>query len=304
MRPKCWGVRTATGLLAGLVLLAGCGNGGGGTSEPPATGTVSGQVTAAGSGVAGATLTLTQGGTTRTAASSATGGYTFTAVTAGSWTVGITPPAGFALAGGQAASVPLTVAGGATATANFALVSTLSSIRASVSANGQPRENVTLRLFDAGATTARATQLTNASGVTLFVSLAPGSFDVEVVVPSGFELASGEVARKGVTTTAGAEAAIAFALEAEDAGDIVVIELDGVSFQPADVTIDAGTTVRWIYRSGGPHTVTPDGHSAWTEVDLTTPNQTFEHTFSSTGTYDYYCSPHRTAGMTGVIRVQ
>ncbi|MBR9990702.1 MAG: carboxypeptidase regulatory-like domain-containing protein [Gemmatimonadetes bacterium] len=291
-------------LLSLLTLLAACSGGSGGTSEPTLTGTVAGQVTASGAGVPGATLTLSQGGTSRTATSSAAGAYSFAAVAAGAWTVAIAAPAGFGLATGQAASVPVTVTGGATATANFALASTLSSIRASVTAASQPRSNVTVRLYDAGATTARATQTTNASGVATFAALTPAAFDVEVVVPSGFELASGEVARKQVTTTAGAEAAVAFALESTSSGNVVEVELNGTSFQPSAVTVAVGTTVRWIYRSGGPHTVTPDGHTTWSEADLNTEGQTFEHTFAATGTYAYYCSPHRGAGMTGVITVQ
>ena len=76
------------------------------------------------------------------------------------------------------------------------------------------------------------------------------------------------------------------------------VELTGTSFLPADITVAVGTTVRWIYRSGGPHTVTPDGHTRWNEVSLTTAGQTFEHTFTTAGVFNYYCSPHRAAGIT------
>ena len=196
-----------------LATAACSGSDGGGTTDPPVTGTVSGQVTAAGAGVPGATLTLSQGASSRTAASSGAGAYSFAAVAAGSWTLGITAPAGFALAAGQAASVPVTVTAGQTATANFTLTQT------------------------------------------------PGT-------------------------------------------QVVEVELSGASFAPADVTVAVGTTVRWIYRSGGPHTVTPDGHTLWSEATLTTNGQTFEHTFTGTGVFDYYCDPHRGAGMTGVVRVQ
>ena len=301
-----FGTAAASSLAAVLVLsTAVCsGSDGGGTTDPPTTGTVSGQVTAAGAGVAGATLTLSQGANNRTATSSGTGAYSFAAVAAGSWTLGITAPAGFTLAAGQAASVPVTVSGGQTTTANFALTSTVSSIRATVTASGQPRSGVTINLYDAGAAATRATQATSATGVAVFTALPPAGYDVEVVPPGGFQLAAGESAKKLVTTTGGAEAAVGFVLAPTPGAQVVEVELTGTSFAPADITVAVGTTVRWIYRSGGPHTVTPDGHTVWSEASLTTSGQTFEHTFTSTGVFNYYCDPHRGAGMTGVVRVQ
>ena len=296
---------SAAGFAAILGLgMAACSGGGGGTTDPPATGTVSGQVTASGTGVPGATLTLSQGASSRTATSSAAGAYSFAAVAAGSWTVGITAPAGFALAAGQAASVPVTVTGGQTVTANFVLASTLSSIRATVTASGQGRSNVTVNLYDADAATTRATETTNTSGVAVFGALPAAGYDVEVVPPGGFQLAAGETAKKRVTTTTGAEASVGFTLAPVPGAEIREVELSGTSFVPADITVAVGTTVRWIYRSGGPHTVTPDGHTRWTEATLTSPGQTFEHTFTTAGVFNYYCSPHRAGGMTGVVRVQ
>lgn len=285
------------------LLFAACGSDGG-TTDPVVTGTVSGQVSAGPTGVSGATLTLAQGGATRTTTSSAAGAYSFAAVSAGAATVSIEAPAGFALATGQSVSTAVNVAGGQTATANFALVSTLSSIRARVSASGAGVQGVTVRLYDADAAASRATQTTNATGVAQFASLTPGPFDVEIVTPSGFELAAGETAKKRVTTTAATQAEIEFGLVAQAPGNVVVVELVGMTFSPADITVAPGTTVRWIYRNGGPHTVTPTGHTQWSEAALTTPNQTFEHTFTTVGTYNYHCVPHQASGMTGVVRVQ
>src|SRR5690606_4714467 len=129
-------------------------------------------------------------------------------------------------------------------------------------------------------------------------------YDVEVTVPAGFELGAGEEARKRVTTTSGAVATVGFELEPIPGAQGVEVELIGSSFSPSNVTIPAGATVRWIYRSGGPHTVTPDGHATWTSATLTTAGQTFEHTFTAAGSFAYYCDPHRSIGMTGVVTVQ
>ena len=87
--------------------------------------------------------------------------------------------------------------------------------------------------------------------------------------------------------------------------EVTVINLtSGLQFSPSDVTISAGTTVRWVNQSSLTHTVTPDGHSEWTRWETTSSGQTFEHTFSTTGVFEYFCEPHVSQGMTGVIRVQ
>jgi plastocyanin len=292
--------RAASLILALITAVAACSGGdGGGTTEPPVNGTVSGQVSVSGAGVQGATLTLTQGATTRTATSSAAGAYSFSAVPAGSWTVAITVPAGFALATGQAASVPVTVTGGQTSTVNFALAA--GTVSGEVSASGDGVQGATLTLSQ-GATSRTATS--SAAGAYSFSAVPAGAWTVEITVPTGFELATGQAESVPVTVTAGQTATANFELTALPGAQVREVELIGMSFVPATVTIAAGTTVRWINRSGGPHTVTPDGHTEWTSVNMTTANQTFEHTFDTAGTYAYYCDPHRTGGMTGVITVQ
>jgi glucose/arabinose dehydrogenase len=101
------------------VLFKAPGSGGGGEEPPPVTGTITGTVTNQGTGtpVSGATVTLTPGGTTGTTA--ANGTYTFTGVTAGSYTVSASVGSGGACGGGGA-SAPVTVAAG-TSTVNLAL---------------------------------------------------------------------------------------------------------------------------------------------------------------------------------------
>jgi plastocyanin len=83
-------------------------------------GVVSGTVTEAGTGVAGATLQLSRtGAPARNATSSATGAYQFDQVEVGTWSLVITPPEGFNISGAGTATV--TVTANATATANFQL---------------------------------------------------------------------------------------------------------------------------------------------------------------------------------------
>lgn len=84
---------------------------------------------------------------------------------------------------------------------------------------------------------------------------------------------------------------------------LVQISLLADSFSRTNVLVEAGTTVRWTAQTPG-HTITPDGHSEWERVEITEVGQTFEHTFDTPGTYDYFCEPHLALGMTGVIRVE
>lgn len=107
-------------LIAALTLIA-CG-GSSPTDGPPQTqtGTVSGTVTADGAPVPGASLELTRAGApNRSATSAANGTYQFTQVPTGTWTLSITPPAGFTVSG--ASSSPVSVTANQTATADFQL---------------------------------------------------------------------------------------------------------------------------------------------------------------------------------------
>jgi len=84
-------------------------------------------------------------------------------------------------------------------------------------------------------------------------------------------------------------------------------------FVPAKTTICSGDTVKWTNNKGGPHNVVFDEDAIPSGVDqesismedqLGEEGDTFSMKFSTTGTYEYYCEPHRGAGMNGVLVVQ
>jgi plastocyanin len=102
-----------------ITLLAACSGGTG--SNPPVSGesgSVTGTVTASGSGVAGATVAL-PGSAAQT--TDAAGKFTFENVKTGSYNLTVTLPAGYALGNGEAASKPVTVGAGQAATVNWTL---------------------------------------------------------------------------------------------------------------------------------------------------------------------------------------
>jgi plastocyanin len=80
----------------------------------------------------------------------------------------------------------------------------------------------------------------------------------------------------------------------------------GNRFDPANVTIPAGTTVTWRWVSGF-HNVMPTGSPTFTGngAPISAPT-TFSQTFTSPGTYLYFCVVHGTpsSGMRGTIVVQ
>ena len=77
-------------------------------------------------------------------------------------------------------------------------------------------------------------------------------------------------------------------------------------FEPASVTVPAGTTVTWKWVSGF-HNVMPTGTPTFTGNGApVSPPTTFSQTFSTPGTYLYFCVVHGTpsSGMRGTIVVQ
>ena len=90
--------------------------------------------------------------------------------------------------------------------------------------------------------------------------------------------------------------------------ETVVVGPDGdLRFDPAELQVGTGSTVRWRWDSGG-HTVTvrsqPDG-ADWqaTGQQVRSAGHAHTHTFDVAGTYEYVCVPHESAGMTGSVVV-
>jgi plastocyanin len=78
---------------------------------------------------------------------------------------------------------------------------------------------------------------------------------------------------------------------------VVEIRLtENLRFDPADIVIPRGTTVRWINAAAIFHTITPDNASqsgVWTRRTISGAGETFTHSFGAAGqTYTYHCEPH------------
>ena len=116
---------------------------------------------------------------------------------------------------------------------------------------------------------------------------------------------------------------------AEPAGAVVEVKMTGngtsiAAFEPNKVSVKAGTTVRFINVSGGPHNIAfyadsiPKGGAAVLKKGmpnamgdlmgpfLTQPNEKYDVSFTGApaGVYKGYCLPHVALGMHIAITVQ
>ncbi|HEY9647631.1 MAG TPA: plastocyanin [Chroococcidiopsis sp.] len=78
-----------------------------------------------------------------------------------------------------------------------------------------------------------------------------------------------------------------------------------LAFDPANLTVTAGDTVKWVNNKLPPHNIIFEGDSTKSHDQLLfSPGESYEVTFDTPGTYNYYCAPHRGAGMAGKITVE
>ncbi|RLM84059.1 halocyanin domain-containing protein [Halobellus sp. Atlit-38R] len=74
-------------------------------------------------------------------------------------------------------------------------------------------------------------------------------------------------------------------------------------YGPAAVRVSTGTTVVWEWSGrGGPHDVVAEDGSFSSE-QMNGSGHTYTQTFEESGVVKYYCTPHRTLGMKGVVVV-
>lgn len=74
------------------------------------------------------------------------------------------------------------------------------------------------------------------------------------------------------------------------ADSMVEITIDNFTFAPGTITIEPGTTVKWLNRDDIPHTVV-EKSLAFRSKALDT-DDSFSHQFNEVGEIDYFCSLH------------
>tara|TARA_Y100001968_G_scaffold187355_1_gene171743 strand:- start:9837 stop:10196 length:360 start_codon:yes stop_codon:yes gene_type:complete len=78
-----------------------------------------------------------------------------------------------------------------------------------------------------------------------------------------------------------------------------------LAFEPSSINIGSGDTIKFVNNKLAPHNAVFEGNDDLSHPDLAfAPGESWERTFSTAGTYDFYCEPHRGAGMVGKVVVQ
>jgi plastocyanin len=74
------------------------------------------------------------------------------------------------------------------------------------------------------------------------------------------------------------------------------------TFRPANMTVNAGSTVRWVNADDYPHNIEFTNKAFSTSTYLLGATQSFSQRFDHAGTYDYACLIH--PSMQGTITVE
>ncbi len=89
-------------------------------------------------------------------------------------------------------------------------------------------------------------------------------------------------------------------------GTVHQVDMVGLAFVPDTLSINEGDSVLWVNTSALVHTTTsgtggvPNGY--W-DSGLMSPNDSFAFHFDSAGSFPYFCIPHWTLGMVGLVTV-
>lgn len=77
------------------------------------------------------------------------------------------------------------------------------------------------------------------------------------------------------------------------------VRISGFAFNPSNLTVSIGETVKWINDDSVAHTVTSDGNFRSGELKT---GDSYEFRFATPGIYDYSCSIH--PSMKGTVLVK
>lgn len=66
--------------------------------------------------------------------------------------------------------------------------------------------------------------------------------------------------------------------------------IEGNTFRPSTITVTAGTTITWTNKDGVNHTVTST--TGLFDSGSISSNGNYPHTFTTAGTFPYYCTIH------------
>jgi len=98
-----------------------------------------------------------------------------------------------------------------------------------------------------------------------------------------------------------AAAALVLTVGLAHAGEVVEVSIEKMKFEPQQIKIKPGTTVKWVNNEKR------NNHSIWfqkegfPESERFFPGESWQRSFEKPGVYPYICGPH--PEMTGVVEV-
>ncbi|MEO5510976.1 MAG: carboxypeptidase regulatory-like domain-containing protein [Longimicrobiales bacterium] len=281
-----------------------------GTTDASARGTITGRVVdtdSSNGGVRGATLQLSNaaGASQQAVTTNASGAFEVGNLVPGTWTLQLNAPPNLLFAADETGHRSVTVAASSTST----VVTDIQLARPKGAVSGAVKNGTTgvsgaaLELYRAGFTSRPITA--DASGNFTLAQVPAGNWGLRVSVPSTLQLAIGEPGSRLVVVEANQTTqASAFTLRNPPA--IVEVALLGLSFVPQNITVSAGTIVRWRNDEGGNHTITPQNTNI-AEFEGNRTGIIHQRTFATPGEiFRYRCEYHSsnfTNGMVGTITV-
>jgi plastocyanin len=96
-------------------------------------------------------------------------------------------------------------------------------------------------------------------------------------------------------------AAVVLPVRAQNAAPAGAVSIDNFTFNPTPLTVKAGTTVTWTNKDDIPHGIASSTNAFPKSRALDT-DQSFSFTFTTPGTYQYFCYVH--PHMVGTIVVE
>ena len=96
-------------------------------------------------------------------------------------------------------------------------------------------------------------------------------------------------------------AAVVLPVSAQNAATAGAISIDNFTFNPQTLTVKAGTTVTWINKDDIPHGIA-SSNNAFPKSRAMDTDQSFSFTFTTPGTYPYFCYVH--PHMVGTVVVE
>jgi plastocyanin len=101
--------------------------------------------------------------------------------------------------------------------------------------------------------------------------------------------------------TAVALSAVVLPGRADDAAKGAAVSIDNFTFAPASLTVKTGTTVTWTNHDDIPHGIA-SANNAFAKSRAMDTDNSYSFTFTTPGTYQYFCYIH--PHMTGTIVVE